>query len=66
MDKITVQQQQNVIEELSGCLEYHIKENKELKAELVEAYQKRGELYMGGEKEWIDNRIKELKDELDD
>jgi hypothetical protein len=36
-------------------------ENKELKEELIEAYLKRGDMYMGGEKESIDERIKELK-----
>jgi hypothetical protein len=34
---------------------------KQLKEELIEAYQKRGDMYMAGEKESIDERIKELK-----
>jgi hypothetical protein len=37
------------------------KENKELKEELIEAYQRRGDWYMAGEKESIDERIEELK-----
>jgi hypothetical protein len=33
----------------------------ELKEELIKAYQDRGNMYMAGEKEYIQNRIKELK-----
>jgi hypothetical protein len=35
---------------------------KELKEELIDAYQKRGHMYSAGEKDWIINRINELKD----
>lgn len=59
-------QLRDVNEELSGCLGYHIKENKELKEELIQAYRSRGGMYWAGEKDWIENRLKELKDELDD
>lgn len=33
----------------------------DLKDELIEAYEKRGDFYMAGEKEAIDKRIEELK-----
>lgn len=35
-------------------------ENKELKQELIDTYQRRGRMYAAGEKDFIDNRIKEL------
>jgi hypothetical protein len=41
-------------------------EIEELKEELLEAYYKREEMYMAGEKEWIDRRIEELESELKD
>lgn len=36
---------------------------KELENELIEAYRSRGNMYWAGEKEWIDERIKELEGE---
>lgn len=71
--KLYVKKQEKDIEDLFESLQIANISRKslvayidQLREELIEAYQKRGHMYSAGEKDWIDNRLKELKDEIDD
>lgn len=58
---MNIEDKNRIIEGMKATLRSQSEELRNLKVELIEAYEKRGDYYMAGEKEAIEKRIEELK-----